>query len=320
VTDNNGCTAEDTVNLSILPLPEDFDIGDDTALCDGYSVLLDAGAGYDLYMWQDGATTQTYLAADSGIYSVSVSGACGIATDSIHLTLTPLPVFTVGADRNICSGENVLLDPGVFSGYLWQDNSTGQTYTASSTGHYSVTVTDSNGCMADDAMFLIVQYMPTFDLGSGGDLCVTTKFLLDAGSGVGIQSYIWQDGSNLQTYMVTQEGTYSVTVSNSCGSVSDSVYFPPCPDCIIDIPNAFTPNGDGNNDELRIMGNGFTRVHLMIYNRYGEEVFETLDAGQGWNGEFNGKIQPNEVYYYYMDADCLNGQRIVKKGDITLLK
>jgi gliding motility-associated-like protein len=113
---------------------------------------------------------------------------------------------------------------------------------------------------------------------------------------------------------------YSVTVSNSCGSLSDSVYFPPCPDCIIDLPNAFSPNEDGMNDVLFILGSNFTRVQLTIYNRYGEKVFETRDATVGWDGTYNGKLQPNEVYYYYLNADCLNGQRIQKKGDITLLK
>lgn len=320
VADNLGCTASDSVYLAVLPEPDDFDIGDDTVICDGFTVLLDAGFGYDLYMWQDGSQTQTYLASDSGVYAVSVSSMCGIATDSIHLTLMPLPSFTLGADQSICTGQNIVLNPGTFAGYQWQDNSSNPTFTATVSGNYSVTVTDSNGCKEDDAMVLTVQVMPSFDLGEGGDLCDMPFFLLDAGSGPGVYTYTWQDGSNLQTCTADQDGWYSVTVTNSCGSLSDSVYFPPCPTCIIDVPNAFSPNEDGINDVLYVVGNGFTRMQLLVYNRHGELVFETRDPAYGWDGYFKGKLQSTEVYYYYLNADCLNGQRIKKKGDITLLK
>jgi len=120
--------------------------------------------------------------------------------------------------------------------------------------------------------------------------------------------------------MVKSDGLYAVTLTNSCGTVTDSVVFAPCPECVLDIPNAFSPNGDGNNDVLYPVGSGFTRVQLMIYNRNGERVFYTQEISAGWDGNYNGIPQPNEVYYYYLTGDCLGGVVVKKKGDVTLIR
>jgi gliding motility-associated-like protein len=162
--------------------------------------------------------------------------------------------------------------------------------------------------------------MPSFELGGGGDLCELTEVVLDAGSGVGTTYYLWSDGSTLQTLNVSDPGMYSVTVTNTCGSLSDSAYFIDCPDCIIELPNAFSPNGDGKNDILYVVGFGFNRMQLMIFNRHGELIFESKDQAVGWDGTLNGIPQPPEAYYYYLNTDCQNGTEYRKKGDVTLVR
>jgi gliding motility-associated-like protein len=321
VTDAIGDTAVDSVYLTVIPLPNDFTLGPDTVICTGFSVLLDAGPGFDIYLWQDGSITQTIVVSDAGIYSVSVSGECGIAADSILLTEIPLPAVSLGADRQLCTGQSVLLDPGsIYVDYLWNNGDTVQTQLVNTTGSYAVTVTDTNSCVGFDAMTLVVQDMPVVALGAGSDMCNLRQTMLDAGSGVGLSSYLWQDGSVYQTYLVKTDGLYSVTVTNSCGTVTGSVVFEPCPDCLIELPNAFSPNGDGNNDVLYPVGGGYTRINLIIYNRHGEKVYETNELYTGWDGTYKGELQPNEVYYYYLTGECLGGKVVKKKGDVTLLK
>jgi gliding motility-associated-like protein len=92
------------------------------------------------------------------------------------------------------------------------------------------------------------------------------------------------------------------------------------PDCILAVPNAFSPNGDGHNDILYARGEGFIEMELMIFNRIGELVFDTKDNSVGWDGTFKGKRQPVDVYVYLLKGICVSGNSIFKKGNITLLR
>jgi gliding motility-associated-like protein len=89
---------------------------------------------------------------------------------------------------------------------------------------------------------------------------------------------------------------------------------------LIDIPNAFTPNGDGINDKVFVRGFGITKMIWRIYNRWGTLVFETGDRTVGWDGTYKGSIQPNEVYHYVLDAEYSDNSKYQKRGDITLLR
>ena len=89
---------------------------------------------------------------------------------------------------------------------------------------------------------------------------------------------------------------------------------------LLDVPNAFTPNGDGVNDRAVVIGYGITKLTFRIYNRWGQLVFETNDRKLGWDGRFNGKAQPMDVYAYTLEAEFFDGKKARKQGDITLLR
>lgn len=130
--------------------------------------------------------------------------------------------------------------------------------------------------------------------------------------------------SNIPSYQEVQysalyPGTYMLTITNTCGEVSDTIVFAPCPGCIADLPSAFSPNGDGVNDLFHILGEGISDVSFLIYDRHGQKVFETTHPDIGWDGTFKGVLQENEVYYYYLSVTCFTGETIVKKGDVTLI-
>ncbi len=88
---------------------------------------------------------------------------------------------------------------------------------------------------------------------------------------------------------------------------------------VIDVPNAFTPNGDGINDKVFVRGYGINKMVWKIYNRWGVLVFQTTNRNEGWDGTYKGSIQPTEVYHYVLDAEFSDGVKYQKKGDITLL-
>lgn len=90
---------------------------------------------------------------------------------------------------------------------------------------------------------------------------------------------------------------------------------------LIDVPNAFTPNGDGINDIVRVRGYGISKINFRIYNRWGVLVFQSSNAkNNGWDGRYKGVLQPQDVYTYVADIVFTDGTSYQKKGDITLLR
>jgi gliding motility-associated-like protein len=93
-----------------------------------------------------------------------------------------------------------------------------------------------------------------------------------------------------------------------------------CEEPEIFIPTAFSPNNDQRNDVFYVRGNTIESMQLVVYDRWGEKVFESNSPGQGWDGTFRGKPLPPDVYAYYLTAICFNRSTFLKKGNITLLR
>ena len=91
-------------------------------------------------------------------------------------------------------------------------------------------------------------------------------------------------------------------------------------DALIGVPNAFSPNGDGINDVVKVEGKGITELTFRIFNRWGELVFETHDQTIGWDGIYKGVLQEMDVFTYTVDANFINGEHRLLKGNITLLR
>ena len=89
---------------------------------------------------------------------------------------------------------------------------------------------------------------------------------------------------------------------------------------LLDVPSAFTPNGDGVNDLVKVRGFGIAKMDWKIFNRWGQLVFQTASVNEGWNGTYKGVLQPQEVYVYVLDVTFTDGTTFRKKGDITLLR
>ena len=89
---------------------------------------------------------------------------------------------------------------------------------------------------------------------------------------------------------------------------------------LLDVPNAFTPNGDGINDNVSVRGFGIIKMTWKIFNRWGTLVYQTTDRTKPWDGTYKGAIQPKEVYHYVLDVEYSNNTRYQKRGDITLLR
>lgn len=129
----------------------------------------------------------------------------------------------------------------------------------------------------------------------------------------------------LTTAQPLESITYGVTVTDAAGciAVAQAPVFVRAFNCelpYIFVPSAFTPDGNGTNDRLYVRANALERFHFMVYNRWGQRVFESRDLAEGWDGTFQGQRLPPDVYGYYLVADCINGEQQVLKGNVTLIR
>jgi gliding motility-associated-like protein len=138
--------------------------------------------------------------------------------------------------------------------------------------------------------------------------------------------YLWSNGNTNQRQTVSpkETTTYTVTVTDVEGctgtaTVTVRVRQPICEEDVF-IPTAFTPNGDGNNDVLYVRSNYIDEMELIIYNRWGQEVFTTKDKNQGWDGTYKGTTLSPDAFAYYLRAKCIDGEEIKRKGNVSLLK
>ena len=269
----------------------------------------------------------TYLAGGalqtaSGVYYDTLSTYLGC--DSVivtNLTVHPLPEPELGEDRGICIGDTLSLDPGVFSGYLWQDGSTSPVFKTQSVGVYSVTVSNTHGCMASDTMKVLgIDPLPAHFLPADTTLCRGNILKLQV---PGYINYHWSTGDTRWFLDVTTTNKYqlSVTDRNGCkGTDSINVVFDY--NClVIEIPNAFTPDNNGKNDLfIPIMPAPLPDYRLQVFNRWGQLVFETRDTRKGWDGTYQSRHQPSGAYVYVITCKEFDGKFIKRSGTVLLVR
>jgi len=328
VADSNGCAAADTILIFAFNPTPPVNLGNDTTVCQGTTVTLNAGSGTS-YQWQDNSANQTLTALLPGTYWVEVtdSNGCTAADTIIILNVNPPPpVVALGDDTTVCEGDIIPLDAGSGNtSYLWQDNSTNQTFTALIPGTYWVKVANACGITATDTIAILLHTNTLVNLGADTTLCEVAVITLDAGSG--FASYTWQDGSSAQTYAATSQGTYWVTVVDTNGCLDRDTITITSEGCenIVFVPDIFSPNDDNRNDIFYIQGKGIESLNLVIYDRWGEKVFEkngfsANDPRMGWDGSYRGEMMNSAVFVYVLTGQFITGESILQKGDFTLIR
>lgn len=165
------------------------------------------------------------------------------------------------------------------------------------------------------------------DIGPDTTICDNQILILHAVSPDTVESYTWQDGSTGPDYAVDESGQYIVSAQINGCIFKDTVVViaESCKDCMVIVPNMFTPDGNQKNDLFRVLYNAdhcsFSQFQLKVYNRWGKMVFKTNDPTQGWNGDYINKRAPSEVYvfdlkYQFADVETVG----YMKGSVTLIR
>ncbi len=247
------------------------------------------------------------------------------------------PVILMAPDLNVCEGQQVSItgiahttQPPVIYEWIYPN---GQTYpigptfdsiTKANAGLYTLIATDAMYCKDIESMMVVVSENPVAAFHGMDTLVVAPGYILSAGTG--LASYLWNTGETTESIEITGEGWYWVEMLSQadCWGL-DSVYIKlEPPECMF-IPNAFTPNGDGLNDTFKPVSIcPITSFKMVIYNRWGEKLYETNDISSGWDGTKNGVQCPGDAYVFMITYKTLeeNGveERHLSYGVLILLK
>lgn len=319
----------------------------DTAHCYGPTDnFINISENGDQWKWNfgDGTTSGIYSPQhkfDPGTYVIKLNIENSIigCVDSISkiMKVFPLPIINAtGGDT--CFGDPFTLRASGGEKYQWtpgtglnSDTAANPIANLEATTSFKVTTTDSNLCTAETTVTVVIFQPPahvewdtTVFIGER----VPIKYILENPS-----DYIfsWSPSDSLSCTdcleLVARPNTdtkYILTVKDLLGCFNEESYYfiKIQPDILLDVPTAFTPNGDGFNDKIFVEGTGIKKlIEFKIYNRWGELVFRTEDLKEGWDGIYKGAIQNIDTYSYYVKADVYNSDKPKEKqGLIKLLK
>jgi len=264
----------------------------------------------------------TNLTHDTTIYFKDPNYNCTSETNSYHITVIGTSFYlNIGSDTTLCSKDTLLIHlPFQTSSILWNDGSNDSLYYINQGGIYWVTI-DSAGCKEKDSIEVTTIASPTQMAPKYYDICDGESVKLSAENGF---NYYWSTGSSAQSITVTDSNTYYVDVFNQCDTVKNMFYIKSTDcSCMMAVPNVFTPNNDGLNDYFfPVINCIFDEYHIVIYNRWGQLLFESDDQNAKWDGKYKGGEAPDGVYFYLITYKHLltsdkEGQR---SGSVTIFR
>ncbi len=322
-----GCLDSASFNVYVMQAPIAQIVSSANLICAGDNVTLTASGGA-LYSWSNGNTASIISAAPTSntMYSFTTSiGSC-IDTMSMNIVVNQIPVANAGENDSICEGSSIILNGFGGTSYLWSTGSTGSSIDVSPSSFSTYTLIAYNGFCTDTTSVSIgINPLPVVNAGDDVSVRYGSATVLSASGG---GSYSWSPSNNLScgncispTASPTKTTTYFVTVTDAHGCTSiDSVIVTVDLSCGFFIPNVFSPNGDMQNDVFKVMSNCITFFNLVIFDRWGEKIFQTNNPEQGWDGSFKSKECDSDVYVYNIIADMANGESIARYGNVTLIR
>ena len=332
----DGCIDTDEVTVNIYPNPT-VSAGTYSPVCvDAPQVSLTGTPTGGVFsgMGVTGTNFDPAVGTQVITYNYTDGNGCSGSANTT-ITVNPLPVISAGSDLNICVGESVTLNGSGGVTYAWSGGVTNGVSFEPGIGSYSYTVTgtDANGCVGTDEININVVEQPiasvSADVQSGYPGLIVNLF----NDSEGATSYLWNFGNGqvlntssggVQTMTYSGVGTVIVqlTASNSICSDLDTLHILiiPFPDPILNIPNVFSPNGDGVNELFTIETMYVESMVVKVFNRWGNIVSEFNGLVSGWDGKVKGNDASDGVYFYSYTAIDLNGNELSGHGNVTLIR
>lgn len=337
ITTTEGCKSFDTVNVSVFYDPPIPILDDTTQMCRNSFVEITASGG-DTYLWSpnyqiNSVTSSTVIVspADDFTYICNFYNACGFAVDSIFIDVVDATI-TAGNDTTICPGGSATMwgNGGVM--YNWYPDvnyaaANGSLVSASpdSATTYLVIGTDSNGCI-DSATVSVQLYTEPNVIASIDVYAVLGDQVEISANSQVFGFYSWSPPEKVSCVncattlaLTSQNTTYTVlfTDQNGCTDTDEvTVHFEP----IIYVPNTFTPNDDETNQGFQVLAKNITDFQLLIFNRWGERIYEMTDLQDYWDGSYKGLKCQDGTYVWKLTYTDLMYNRYEMTGHINLIR
>lgn len=316
----DGDTTVDTIEVKIGPKTKVY-IGSDTAFCDKFSHVIDAGEGKSSYQWSTGDTTYSILVDKPGLYAVTVkdSNACANADTILVDQLLP-PNLSMTLDTINCKTVRIQATSKTTGiNYVWSTGDTTEFITVDKKGVYTL-VARNSFCEIAQSIHVNRLPSPVVELGVDTSFCQTNLITLTSQEG---ENFRWNTGEQTRSINVSEVGQYWVTaVSNNC-SETDTITITDGCDMQYFIPNAFTPTSDAVNDVFKVSCKNIESLRIQIYNRWGEKLFDETGLDVSWDGKFSGMICPQDVYCYTITIVGKEKGKSIEKyvtGNVSLLR
>lgn len=297
------------------------------------------------YLWEDGETINNRTNLIAGEYPLTITDVGGCILETIITLEQPMDlIFRVDFIDPNCNGlttgsvETIEIDGGV-PPYFYKLNETGFSNNAIfenlTEGTYSITVEDANGCKMEQIGELIAPSIPTLILGE--DITIELSEAIDLMPEVvtNANSASWRNDAGLSCYDCFNTNatpanltTYKLTVSSVDGCTAmDSINVSVLKIRDVYVPNIFSPNQDGINDQLIIHAGPEVNsiISFQVYSRWGELLFEKEhfspnDINFGWKGDMDGKMMNNGVFVWVAKIDFIDGETLIYSGDVVLTR
>ncbi len=301
------------------------------SICEGDSTsLLVSGAAS--FVWNPStslgcATCSNTIATPSTTTTYTITGKTGVCmgTQAVIVTVDSTVIPAVSHSQYMCSGNSVVLNASGGSSYSWSNGATTSSITVSPGTQTQYSVTVLNGlCKAKDSTTVFVNPLPNVIACCDTVIFSGDNVQLTATGGI---TYLWVPSSGLSCVNCPnplasplQNTTYTVTITSDSGCNAEKTITVDVDCRSIFVPNAFSPNGDNENDFECVYGGCIQSMDFSIFDRWGNRVFWTNDQGHCWDGRYNGELMNSGVYVYELEVVLVGGTEVSKKGNITLMR
>ena len=340
-----GCVGSTVVTVNVIPTPtiSITSAPSSASICAGQSITLNA-FGAASYTWSPSASVSNITGSSttatpnqSTIYTVIGSNgtAPNICTSSrtIQITVKPNTVVSISPRDSVCFGSSTLMYANGGNTYNWSPsngvsnpNDSVTIVKPISTTIYTVTASVNGVCPGTATVEIVVNPLPSVNAGLDTTVNIDETITLFGTGNVPV-GFTSADGSPMPcnfcpivTVNPQNNTCYILTGTNGHGCTkTDEACVKVIKDWNVYIPNAFTPNGDIDNEVFIPVGYGVEEIKLWIFDRWGHEIFRSNDQIIGWDGTNKGKVCPQDVYIYQAEIKTMSGKKVKRTGHVTLL-
>lgn len=346
VQDANTCEATALIDV-VLNNNIQLTMPSSVAICENGTAQITVQSNASGYSWSPQTGVNNPLISEpefspdqTTLYTLTASLGVCTTENTLNVVVHPAPVPNAGNDIKICYGDDVQLQGSGGVSYQWapsQGMQSAETATPlirnlTESTTYSLSVVDNNGCPSVSPDEVRVTVTPEAVVFAGDDVTVQMNqpHQLNAVdvNGSGFTEYLWSPASGLSNSTIqspvarlvaTQRYTVTARTPQGC-TASDEIYLNVYSKSELYVPTAFSPNDDGLNDRLYVIPVGLTTLtRFSIFNRQGQQMFTTTNSQLGWDGRWKGKLQNAGVFVWVAEGIDDQGNKIIRKGTVTLV-